>query len=194
MERSALNALMADGDLASGADLVLARDERSAFYREIAKRPQVVFAGSRDDTVASFRSAISAVMTTEMTFFFAFAAAITFGIAYNISRIALSDRARDLATLQVLGFGAVECAYILAGELLLLALLAVPASVLGGFGLAHAMSRAMTEADLYLPLLMAPHGLAIVFTIYISAITTAVVLVVQRVWQFDLVAVLKTRD
>jgi len=194
MERSALNALMADGDLASGADLVLASDQRSAFYREIATRPQIVFAGSRDDTVASFRSAISAVMTTEMTFFFGFAAAITFGIAYNISRIALSDRARDLATLRVLGFGSVECAYILAGELVVVAFLAVPAGVLGGLGLAQAMSAAMTQADLYLPFVMTAQGLAVVFTIYISAIAVAVVLVAQRIWQFDLVAVLKTRD
>ena len=194
VERTALNSIMADGDLASGANLVLASDQRSAFYREIARAPQIVFAGSRDDTVASFRSAVSAVMTTEMAFFFGFAAAITFGIAYNISRIALSDRARDLATLRVLGFGSVECAYILAGELMFLACLAVPAGVLGGFGLARAMSKAMTQADLYLPFVITPHGLAVVFTIYGSAVAVAAALVVQRIWQFDLVAVLKTRD
>lgn len=194
MSRAALNALMDDGDVMSGADLTVASDTRRAFYRDVARRPQVVFAGSRDDTVASFRSTVSAVMTTEMSFFLGFAAAIAFGIAYNISRIALSDRARDLATLRVLGFGPLECAYILCGELLLLALTAVPLGIAGGFALAHALAASLTQAGLFLPFIVTARGLGLTFAVYLGAIILAAVMVAQRVWRFDLVAVLKTRD
>jgi putative ABC transport system permease protein len=39
-----------------------------------------------------------------------------------------------------------------------------------------------------------PSGLGVAFATYIGAVCIAVVLVVQRIWRFDLVAVLKTRD
>jgi len=194
MTRAALNRLMGDGDLASGADLVIATDQREVFYRAIARMPQIVSAGSRDDTVATFRSAIAAAMTTEMAFFLGFAAAIAFGIAYNISRIALTDRARDLATLRVLGFSPVECAYILSGELALLALVATPIGVIGGFALAHALVAAFTRQDFYLPFVINPAGLGLAFTTYMTAVALAAGLVAQRIWRFDLVAVLKTRE
>ena len=42
---------------------------------------------------------------------------IAFGVVYNTARIALSERARELASLRVLGFTKGEVAYILLGEL-----------------------------------------------------------------------------
>jgi putative ABC transport system permease protein len=194
MARESLNRLMGEGDLISGVDLVIASDQRADFYRAIARIPQIVSAGSRDDTVATFRSAIAATMTIEMTFFLGFAAAIAFGIAYNISRIALSDRARDLATLRVLGFSPVECAYILCGELVFLALIALPIGVAGGFSLAHMLVAAFTRQDFYLPFVISPSGLGLAFATYFAAVVMATAMVAQRIWRFDLVTVLKTRD
>jgi putative ABC transport system permease protein len=194
MTRAELNRLMGDGDLASGADLIVATDQREGFYRSIARVPEIVSAGSRDDTVAMFRSAIAAALTTEMTFYLGFAGAIAFGIAYNISRIALSDRARDLATLRVLGFSPAECAYILTGELLFLALVAAPIGVAGGVALAHALIAAFTRQDFYLPFVISASGLGLAFATYLAALTLAAAMVAQRVWRFDLVTVLKTRD
>jgi putative ABC transport system permease protein len=194
MPRALLNDLMGDGDVASGANLLVASDARADFYKAVARMPQVVSAGSRDDTVAMFRSAVSAALITEMTFFLGFAGAIAFGIAFNISRIELSDRARDLATLRVLGFTPVECSYILGGEIVLLSLVATPAGILGGIGLAHLMSMGFAAQELYLQLTITPHGLAVAFTVYLGAIVVAMALVAQRIWHFDLVAVLKTRD
>jgi putative ABC transport system permease protein len=194
MPRTLLNRLMGDGDVASGSDLLVAADRRAEFYRAIVRAPSVVGVGSRDDTVAMFRSSVAAVMTTEMTFFLGFAGAIAFGIAYNISRIALADRARDLATLRVLGFSPAECAYILCGELGGLALAAAPIGVLGGFGLARALVAAFTRQDFYLPFIISPSGLGTAFITYLCAVLAAAALVAQRIWRFDLVAVLKTRD
>jgi putative ABC transport system permease protein len=194
MSRHALNTMMGDGDLASGANLLVATDERGDFYRAIARMPQIVSAGSRDDTVAMFRSAVTAAMTIEMAFYLGFAAAIAFGIAYNISRIALSDRARDLATLRVLGFSPIECGYILCGELVLLALVAAPIGLAGGFALAHALVAAFTRQDFFLPFVINPAGLGLAFATYVVAVALAAAMVAQRIWRFDLVAVLKTRD
>ena len=173
---------------------MVAADGRGDFYRAITRLPRVAGAASRDDTVASFRSAIAAVLIIEMIFFLGFAAAIAFGVAYNIGRIALADRSRDLATLRVLGFDPVECAYILAGELLFLALLATPIGVAGGLALAKALVVAFHSQDFYVPFTIPAKGLGLAFTAYLGAVILAAALVVQRIWTLDLVSVLKTRE
>jgi putative ABC transport system permease protein len=134
------------------------------------------------------------IMTVEMSFFAAFAATIAFGVAFNVSRIALSDRARDLATLRVLGFEPFECAYILLGELGLLALLAIPFGLLGGVGLANALVASFASQELQLPMIITANSYGVAISTYLAAVVLAAALVGGRIWSLDLVAVLKTRE
>ncbi len=129
-----------------------------------------------------------------MTFYVGFAGAIAFGVAYNTSRIALSERARDLATLRVLGFGRVECAYILLGELLILGLVALPAGVLGGHALARGLVAAYGRDEFRLPLILTPASHGVALAAYFVALGLAAVLVGRQVWRLDLITALKTRE
>jgi putative ABC transport system permease protein len=194
MDRVQLDRLMGDGDVATAAGLLVAADRRAAFYAAVERTPQVVAAVSRTDTVAAFRSAMVQTLTTEMAFYLAFASAIAFGVAYNICRIDLAERGRDLATLRVLGFDQSECAYILAGEVALLAVLAAPLGVLGGQGLAQLLVQAFHHQDLRLPAIITPDAYGRSLLTYLLAVGVAVALVARRVWTLDLVAVLKTRE
>ncbi|MCR5881062.1 FtsX-like permease family protein [Phenylobacterium sp. J367] len=151
LPRRALNRLLEEGDVISGAQLLIAADARPEFYRAIESTPQVTGASSRDDTVASWRLAMAEAFRVMISFYVSFAAAIGFGVAYNTSRIALSERSRDLATLQVLGFGRADCAYILVGELAVLTLVAIPLGMLGGQALAHGLVAAYSRDELRLP-------------------------------------------
>jgi putative ABC transport system permease protein len=194
MPRRALNRLMGEGDVADGAQLLVASDQRPAFYRAIERTPFVIGAASRDETVRAWRQAMAEAFRVNITFYVGFAAAIAFGVAYNMVRIALSERARDLATLHVLGFGHAECAYILAGELAVLVLAAVPIGFLGGRALAYGLVAAYSRDEVRLPAVISAqsHGLAL--GAYLAAVLLAALVVVQRVWKLDLVAVLKTRE
>ena len=194
IDRAELNRLMGDGDVASGANLLASPDQRAEFYRTISRTPQIVAAASRRDAVSAFRTTITEEMNVEMLFYVGFAGAIAFGVAYNVSRIALSDRARDLATFQVLGFDRAECAYILLGELLFLGLLATPVGVLGGIGLAEALVAAFSRQELQLPMVMTARSFGVAFAAYLAAVLGAAALVGQRMWSLDLVAVLKARE
>lgn len=194
LDRGLFNRLMGDGNLANGAYLEVAQDQRPDFYRAVARTPQIVSASSRLDTIASWRASVAQTMNIEMWFYVGFAAAIAFGVAYNVSRIALSDRARDLATLRVLGFGEGECAYILLGELAMLALAASPVGALGGMGLAWLLVKAFAHQEMSFPLIFAPHEFGFAFAAYVAAILAAAVFVGLRIRGLDLVAVLKTRD
>jgi putative ABC transport system permease protein len=194
LPRRALNRLLGEGDLASGAQLLVATDARPAFYGAIEAAPQVIGASSRDDTVAGWRLAMAEAFRVMITFYVGFAAAIAFGVAYNTSRIALSERSRDLATLEVLGFGPGDCAYILVGELAILTLLAAPLGLLGGQALAHGLVAAYSREELRLPAVIGARSYGISLLAYLTAVTLAAVLVARRIWGFDLVAVLKTRE
>lgn len=194
MPRAALNHLMGEGDLADGAQLLVASDLRPAFYRALEKVPFVIGASSRDETVRAWRQAMTEAFRVNITFYVGFAAAIAFGVAYNMIRIALAERARDLATLHVLGFGHAECAYILAGELAVIVLAATPLGFLGGRVLAHGLVTAYSRDELRLPMVISAqsHGLAL--AAYLAAVGLAAALVIERVWRLDLVTVLKTRE
>lgn len=194
MPRRALNRLLGEGDLASGAQLLVASDARPAFYRAIESTPQIVGASSRDDTVANWRQAMAEAFRVTISFYVGFAGAIAFGVAYNTSRISLSERARDLATLRVLGFSRGDCAYILVGELVVLALLAVPLGVLGGQALAHGLVAAYSRDEIRLPAVIGAASYGVSLIAYLFAVALAAILVARRIWGFDLVSVLKTRE
>lgn len=194
LDRRELNRLMGEGDLVSDAKLLVADDRRPAFYRAVARTPQIVGASSREETVAAWRQAMAEAFQVTITFFVGFAAAIAFGVAYNTIRISLSERSRDLATLHVLGFGHGECAYILCGELVILALAAVPLGVLGGQALAHGLVAAYSREELRLPAAISARSYGVALAAYFAAVLLGGVLVARRIWGLDLVAVLKTRE
>lgn len=194
MSREALNRVMGEGNLASGADLLVATDARPDFYRAIERTPQIVGASSRDDTVASWRLVMAQSFRTAIIFYLGFAGAIAFGVAYNTCRIALSERGRDLATLRVLGFGPVTCAYVLVGELIILSLLAIPIGALGGQALARGLVAAYSREELRLPAVINADSYAMAVAVYLAIVVVACALVARRVWALDLVAVLKTRE
>ncbi|MBS0362936.1 MAG: FtsX-like permease family protein [Proteobacteria bacterium] len=194
ISRRELNRLMGEGDLASGAELLVAPDARPAFYRAIEATPQIVGASSRDDTVANWRQVMAKSFRTTIAFYVGFAGAVAFGVAYNMCRITLSERSRDLATLRVLGFGQATCAYILVGELAILALLAIPPGALGGYALAHGLVAAYSRDEVRLPAVIGAQSYGAAIAAYLVAVALAAILVARRIWGFDLVTVLKTRE
>ena len=122
MDRAELGRLLGEGDLANGVELLVASDRRADFYRQVTRAPMIVGVASRGDTVASYRTTVMQVLTVEMTFFAGFAAAIAFGVAFNVSRIALADLDSeggafhdDNAGVHHFGFDRLELADTLAG-------------------------------------------------------------------------------
>jgi putative ABC transport system permease protein len=71
-------------------------------------------------SLANFREAVALLVTTMASIYTGLAAIIAFGVVYNSARISLSERARELASLRVLGFTRAEVLRILLLELALL--------------------------------------------------------------------------
>ncbi len=119
---------------------------------------------------------------------------ITVGVAYNGARIQLSERARELASLRILGFTKAEVSSVLVGETMLLAILAQPVGWLLGAWIAHALSSSFTS-DLYaIPLVLNPAAFAWASLVVLAASFVSVLIVRRRIDKMDLVAVMKTRE
>ncbi len=121
-------------------------------------------------------------------------AAIAAGVVYNSVRIALSERARELASMRVLGFGRLETSYILLGQSLLLVLAALPIGCVFGYGLAALIAAGM-ENELYrIPVIIEPASYGRAVLIVLGAAAASGFFVRREIDQLDLMAVLKSRD
>lgn len=194
MHIDALNRFMGDGPVASGVHVKIDPSQAGRFYRALKETPSLAGVSIKSSAVRLFRETMNETMVTIISFYIMFGGLIAFGVIYNVARISLSERGRELASLRVLGFTKVEVGYILLGELALLTLAAIPIGCAGGYGLAWFMSSAM-DTDLFrVPLIVKPatYGLAVA-TVLAAALASSVAVAV-RINGLDLIAVLKTRE
>jgi putative ABC transport system permease protein len=156
--------------------------------------PEISAVMLREAAISTFHDTLAETLLIYISFFAMFACTLGFGVVYNSTRIALSERGRELATLRVIGFSRAEISYILLGEVALLILIGLPLGCLAGQGLAWLMTTAF-ETELYrVPLVieLSTYGTAVLVALLATAASAA--LVRRRLDRLDLVAVLKTRE
>jgi putative ABC transport system permease protein len=194
MQREAVNRLMDEGPAITGAYLSVDQAYADEIYRKLQQMPRIAGVSVRQATIDSFNETLARNLLT-FTFINALlGTVVAFGVVYNILRISLSERSRELASLRVLGYTRFEVAYILLGEMIIIVLAGTPL----GFGIGYLLSYAMVTAlqsDLYrVPLVMEPDtfGLA-AMTILVSASISAVIMW-RKVKHLDLISVLKAKE
>lgn len=194
MDRALLNRLLREGDTVSGAYVRLDSQQRDQVYARLKATPLVAGVAMQAAMLAGLRDTISKNMGIVTLFNTGFAALIVLGVAYNSARISLSERARDLASLRVLGFRRGEVAFVLLGEQALLVLLSLPLGMLLGIALARYMTDQF-NGDLY----TIPYGVNLAtlaegaLVVGAAAAVTALLLR-DRVDRLDLIRALKTRE
>jgi putative ABC transport system permease protein len=194
MDIDALNRLMLEGPTISGAYLQVDSRDQAGLYRTLKDTPAVAAVTLRAAAIGSFRATLEETMVFMISFYVAFGGLLAFGVVYNSARIALSERARELASLRVLGFTRFEVSYILLGELLLLTLVALPLGCGIGYLLAAGLSTAM-ETELYrVPFVIERPTYGISVLVVVVAAVTSCVIVRWRIDRLDLIEVLKTRE
>jgi putative ABC transport system permease protein len=194
MERSALNRLMREGPLVSGAYLAVDPARIDELYLKLKHCPRVAGVVIKEAALTSFRDTLAENLLIMKTFMVAFACIIAFGVVYNSVRITLAERARELATLRVIGFTRGEVSRILLGELAVMTALAIP----GGLWLGHALAELDTLANdtemFRLPLWIEPstYGFAVVVTLLAALFSGLIVR--RQIDRLDLVSVLKSKE
>ena len=145
-------------------------------------------------SLANFRKTVALLITTMASIYTGLAAIIAFGVVYNSARTSLSERARELASLRVLGFTRGEVLRILLLELALLTFIAQPPGWAMGYGLAWIMKTNLAGELMRVRLVVEHSTYVLASAIVIVAAVFSALIVRQRVNQLDIVSVLKTLD
>jgi putative ABC transport system permease protein len=194
MARTALNRALGEGDVAGGFALGVERGREAELLEATRAMPHVGGAFSKATLLRNMEQ-ISArnirIMSTVMT---VFAAVIAIGVVYNNARIALSERAWELASLRVLGFTRGEVSAWLLGELALLIAVALPLGMWAGWGLVHLLSALLKTDQFHFPVVILPRTYAWAALCVVAAGAGSAAVVRRRIDRLDLVAALKTRE
>jgi putative ABC transport system permease protein len=194
MDLDALNRLMREDNLISGAWMTTNPDSLDRLFVRLKQMPRVAGATMQAKALQNFQDTMAEQMLTFAFFNTILASVVAFGVVFNSARIALSERARELASLRVLGFTRGEVAYILIGEMALLIFASFPLGLLIGRGIsAFAISNVQT--DLFrVPLVIHASTDAFAIGVVLVSALVSVWLIKRDLDRLDLVEVLKTKE
>jgi putative ABC transport system permease protein len=194
MDLASLHQMMREGEVATGALLLVDSAQEARLAAELKVTPAVAGAGFKRAVLKSFREVMAANMTLSILLNLIFAGIIAFGVVYNSARVSLSERSRELASLRVLGFTRAEISLILMGELALLTLVSLPVGALFGYSLAASIVRMVDSEVFRFPLFVTRQAVALSSLGIIGAAVISGLIVRRKLDQLDLVAVLKIRE
>jgi putative ABC transport system permease protein len=194
MDMHALNRLLGEGDIITGANFRVDEARRADFLRALKTIPRVNWVAIKESLRENFRQTTAASIGLIQTIYLVFAIVVAFGVVYNNARISLAERARELATLRVIGFSRREVGTVLVTELVILALIAVPLGLLLGTGFATAILRAVNTETVRVPLILSTFNYAFAVSVVVVASVGSALIVLRKLSQLDLVGALKAPE
>ncbi|MCR5882004.1 ABC transporter permease [Rhizobacter sp. J219] len=194
MDRPSLNRVLGEGDLSTGFVLAIERGTERQVLEASKSLPRIAGAWSKATMLANMQE-ISArnvrIMSTILTMF---ASVIAVGVVYNNARIALAERAWEMASLRVLGFTRAEVSGLLLGELTLVIAIALPLGMALGWGLVHAVVDLLKSDQFFFPVVIRARTYAWAALCVVAAGIASALVVRRRIDRLDMVSALKTRE
>ncbi len=194
MELHALNRLLGEGDVVSSASLTVDAAHKSEFLHALKGIPRVNTVAVKDTMRQSFRETTAQSMGLIQTIYLTFAVIVAFGVIYNNARISLAERARELATLRVIGMTQGEVAAVIVFELGVLAAIALPAGLLLGTGFASVIIHSVNTETVRLPLVFTSYTYAFALIVVAAASVFSALVVLRKLKQLDLIGALKAPE
>ena len=193
MDIDALDTLVYGARL-TGVHIAYDARHQDDLFTAIKSTPGIGSIALQRHALARFRETIAQNINYSVTIYVTLAAIIAFGVVYNSARIQLSENARELASLRVLGFTRAEVSRVLLTELALLTLAAIPLGWVIGYGFGWLLIQAFSS-DLYrVPFVIEQATYAKASLVVLAATAASALIVRRRIDKLDLIAVLKTRD
>lgn len=194
MDRTALNRLLAEGDLSTGFVLAVTPGLENQVLEASKEMPRIAGAWSKSTMLRNMEEITARNVRIMSTILTTFACVIAVGVVYNNARIALSERAWELASLRVLGFTRAEVSAMLLGEMAIVIAVALPAGMLLGHGLVGLIAELMKSDQLHFPLVIGPRTYAWAALSVLIAGAASALVVRRHIDHLNLVEVLKTRE
>jgi len=194
MELHAINRFLQEGDVITGASIGLDMSRRAEFLAALKEIPRVSTVAIKESMRQSFRETTAQSMGLIQTIYLTFAVIVAFGVIYNNARISLAERARELATLRVIGMTQREVGAVLVIELVILAGVAVPLGLLLGTGLTTIVVGSINTETIRLPLVFTTYTYSFAVVTVAIASTLSALFVLRQLKQIDLIAALKAPE
>lgn len=194
MEINALNRALREPGRVSGAYLRIDAAQADTVYRALKDMPTVAGVSLKDDVRAAFQKVMDEGAGSIRYVMGAIAFIITFGIVYNAARIAYAERARDLASLRVIGYTRGEVAFVLLGELAVITLIALPVGAVLGYYLSFAIAAGFSTEFYQIPADFNPESYGFAASVVLLAALVSGWLVKRDIDRTELVLALKTRE
>lgn len=194
MDLAELNRLMGEPGTISGAYVTADAAAIDGVHRRLGGMPRILAVNSTRATEESFRRTIAHNLTLMRSFLIAFSAVIAVGVIYNNARVSLAERARDLATMRIVGFTRREVAAVQLGELAIVTLLGIPAGLALGFGLARLAAAASASEIFRMPFIISSATFALAALVILLASAATGLAIDRRMRGLDLIGVLKSRE
>ncbi len=194
MDIGALNRLVGEGDVISGASVFVDPGQLAVFLQRARQLPIIASVSVKAYAMEAFLTAVVGLVVVAALILTTFAVIIAAGVVYNSARIGFQERAWELATLRVLGFRRGETAALLMEEFLLDVAVAIPLGLALARTVVNWMASRFSSESFQIPAVID------VRTYWISAGVIALVaagsafIIRRRVDRLDLVSVLKTRE
>jgi putative ABC transport system permease protein len=194
MDVRALRRLLREGDVVSAVSVAVDPADAETLYARLKTFPKVATVAVKAAALESFHRTTMSFVLVFTGILTAFAVVIAIGVVYNNARIALAERAWELASLRVLGFTRGEVSGMLFAELAIEVALALPLGLWLGYRFV-AWLIAFHATELFsIPPVIAPRSYAIAALIVVAAAMASAWIVRRRIDRLDLVGVLKTRE
>lgn len=194
MGLDALNAALREPGRVSGAYLMIDEAQGDPIYAALQDMPTVAGVSLKSQARDAFVTLMNTGAGAIRYVMGGIAFVITFGIVYNAARIALAERARDLASLRVIGFTKGEAAFVLLGELAVVTLVALPVGALMGYYMSFGIAAGFST-DLYqIPAIFDPVSYGQATLVVLTAAVVSGWLVKRDLDSSDMIEALKTRE
>lgn len=194
MDRTSINRFLGEGDIITGASLTIDMSRRAEFLHALKGIPRISWISVKDSLRESFRTTTARMMGMLTTLYLSMAVVVAFGVIYNNARISLAERARELATLRVIGLTQREVGSVIVIELTLLALSAVPFGLLLGTGISAVIISSVNTETVRLPLVLTSYTYTFAVLVVLTASALSALLVLRKLRQLDLIGALKAPE
>lgn len=194
MDLDGIHRMLGEESALSGALLSVDPKDAAALYARLKNAPAVAGVQAWEAAIAGFLETLAKSMSISTGILTVFALVIACSIVYNSVRIAMSERAHELASLRVLGFTRGEVALILLGEQAMLTVASIPCGFVLGWWICALMARAMASELFRMPVILFRASYVNAAEVILVASVLSGVMIAHGVWRLNLLQALKTRE
>jgi putative ABC transport system permease protein len=194
MHIDALQRLTGTGDVIAGVFLDIDEAAALPLYAALKESPRVAAVNIKRAALDNFNRTLDETIYVIVAVNVLFAGIIAFGVVYNAARVSLSERARELASLRILGFTRREISGILLGELTLVTALGIPLGCVLGYFIAAYVADVVHTEMFRMPVVVSARTYAFAAVCTSAAALLSGLVVRRRLDHLDLIAVLKARE